>query len=163
MQSEMGLGMIFQYLGDDHIASRFKKNFATLMKTEADNITMTTNTSEAISMIANGYPFEPGDQVISYVNEYPANHYPWVVQQQRRGVELVLLGDVPFDSREAWELEVKIRSTRPPRAATIRPLSATEAEVELVVAEEGVSPGQACVFYDPTGTRIFGGGWIHRG
>ncbi len=77
--------------------------------------------------------------------------------------EINWLGDVPFDSREAWELEVKIRSTRPPRAATIRPLSATEAEVELVVAEEGVSPGQACVFYDPTGTRIFGGGWIHRG
>lgn len=100
MQSEMGLGMIFQYLGDDHIANRFKKNFAALMKTDADNITMTTNTSEAISMIANGYPFEPGDQVISYVNEYPANHYPWVVQQQRRGVELVLLSDVPFEQTD---------------------------------------------------------------
>ncbi|MEJ6388425.1 tRNA 2-thiouridine(34) synthase MnmA [Gymnodinialimonas ulvae] len=77
--------------------------------------------------------------------------------------EINWLGDAPFDSRETWELDVKIRSTRPPRAATVRPLSATEAEVELVVAEEGVSPGQACVFYDPTGTRIFGGGWIHRG
>ena len=100
MQSEMGLGMIFEYMGEDHIANRFKKNFAALMKTEADNITMTTNTSEAISMIANGYPFEPGDQVISYVNEYPANHYPWVVQQKRRGVELVLLGDVPFEQTD---------------------------------------------------------------
>ncbi len=77
--------------------------------------------------------------------------------------EINWLGDAPFDSREAWELDVKIRSTRPPRGATIRPISATEAEVELVVAEEGVSPGQACVFYDPTGTRIFGGGWIHKG
>ena len=100
MQSEMGLGMIFEYMGEDHIANRFKKNFAALMKTEADNITMTTNTSEAISMIANGYPFEPGDQVISYVNEYPANHYPWVVQQKRRGIELVLLGDVPFEQTD---------------------------------------------------------------
>lgn len=77
--------------------------------------------------------------------------------------EINWLGDVPFDSVEAWELEVKIRSTRPPRAATIRPISATEAEVELIVAEEGVSPGQACVFYAPEGGRIFGGGWIHRG
>ena len=34
---------------------------------------------------------------------------------------------------------------------------------ELVVAEEGVSPGQACVFYDPDSSRIFGGGWIWRG
>ncbi|MBF9041910.1 tRNA 2-thiouridine(34) synthase MnmA [Rhodobacterales bacterium HKCCE4037] len=77
--------------------------------------------------------------------------------------EINWLGDAPFDSRDAWELDVKIRSTRPPRGATIRPVSATEAEVELVVAEEGVSPGQACVFYDPAGSRIFGGGWIHRG
>ncbi|HID67519.1 MAG TPA: tRNA 2-thiouridine(34) synthase MnmA [Roseibacterium sp.] len=77
--------------------------------------------------------------------------------------EINWLGDVPFDSREVWDLEVKIRSTRPPRAATIRPVSATEAEVELIVAEEGVSPGQACVFYAPEGGRIFGGGWIHRG
>lgn len=77
--------------------------------------------------------------------------------------EINWLGDVPFDSQETWELEVKIRSTRPPRSAVIRPISATEAEVELFVAEEGVSPGQACVFYAPEGGRIFGGGWIHRG
>jgi tRNA-specific 2-thiouridylase len=35
--------------------------------------------------------------------------------------------------------------------------------VELIVAEEGVSPGQACVFYETGGTRVFGGGWIHKG
>jgi tRNA-uridine 2-sulfurtransferase len=45
----------------------------------------------------------------------------------------------------------------------IRPVSATEAEVELLVAEEGVSPGQACVFYAPEGSRVFGGGWIWKG
>ncbi|MDB4766199.1 aminotransferase class V-fold PLP-dependent enzyme [bacterium] len=97
----VGRGLLFEYTGDEHIAKRFHQNFAALMKTTADNITMTTNTSEAISMIANGYPFEPGDQVISYVNEYPANHYPWVVQAKRRGVELILLSDtdVPQEDR----------------------------------------------------------------
>jgi len=49
------------------------------------------------------------------------------------------------------------------RAAILRPLSATTAEVELLVPEEGVSPGQACVFYEDGGSRIFGGGWIWRG
>ncbi|WP_417272412.1 tRNA 2-thiouridine(34) synthase MnmA [Celeribacter halophilus] len=77
--------------------------------------------------------------------------------------EINWLGDAPFTSREEWVLDVKVRSTRPPREAIIRPISDTEAEVELVVAEEGVSPGQACVFYDPDGSRIFGGGWIWRG
>lgn len=77
--------------------------------------------------------------------------------------EINWLGDEPFDSRPEWELSVKVRSTRPPRPALIRPLSATEAEVELYTPEEGVSPGQACVFYDPASPRIYGGGWIHRG
>lgn len=74
--------------------------------------------------------------------------------------EINWLGDAPFDSQPEWQLSVKVRSTRPPREAILRPISATEAEVELLSAEEGVSPGQACVFYETGGTRIFGGGWI---
>ncbi len=77
--------------------------------------------------------------------------------------EINWLGDAPFTSQVEWQLSVKVRSTRPPREAVIRPLSETNAEVELVVPEEGVSPGQACVFYAPEGSRIFGGGWIWRG
>ncbi|GGB07783.1 tRNA 2-thiouridine(34) synthase MnmA [Allosediminivita pacifica] len=77
--------------------------------------------------------------------------------------EINWLGDEPFTSRDEWHLSVKVRSTRPPRDAVIRPISETEAEVELVTPEEGVSPGQACVFYAPEGSRIFGGGWIHKG
>ncbi|MEO1293935.1 MAG: aminomethyltransferase beta-barrel domain-containing protein, partial [Pseudomonadota bacterium] len=55
-----------------------------------------------------------------------------------------------------------VRSTRPPRGARIKPVSGTAANVELLVAEEGVAPGQACVFYAPGGTRVLGGGWIKR-
>ncbi len=77
--------------------------------------------------------------------------------------EINWLGDAPLTSRPEWHVAVKVRSTRPPRDAVIRPISETEAEVDLVTPEEGVSPGQACVFYDPDGTRIFGGGWIWRG
>ena len=77
--------------------------------------------------------------------------------------EINWLGDVPFTSRPSWELSVKIRSTKPPVEAVVRPLSDTEAEVELLVPEQGVSPGQACVFYAPEGSRVFGGGWIWRG
>ena len=77
--------------------------------------------------------------------------------------EINWLGDEAFDSRAQWHLAVKVRSTRPPRAAIMRPLSATTAEVELLEPEEGVSPGQACVFYEGNGSRIFGGGWIWRG
>ncbi len=77
--------------------------------------------------------------------------------------EINWLGDDPFTSRDEWHVSVKVRSTRPPREAIIRPLSETTAEVELLTPEEGISPGQACVFYDPNSSRIFGGGWIWRG
>uniref|UniRef100_UPI003870519B tRNA methyl transferase PRC-barrel domain-containing protein n=1 Tax=Tabrizicola sp. TaxID=2005166 RepID=UPI003870519B len=77
--------------------------------------------------------------------------------------EINWLGDAPLQTRAEWHVAVKVRSTRPPRPAVIRPLSATEAEVELIEAEDGVSAGQACVFYAPEGGRIFGGGWIWKG
>ena len=77
--------------------------------------------------------------------------------------EVNWLGDAPFDSQPEWHVAVKVRSTRPPTEAVIRPISATEGTVELVAAEAGVSPGQACVFYDRDSSRIFGGGWIHKG
>lgn len=77
--------------------------------------------------------------------------------------EVNWLGDAPFDSRSEWHVAVKVRSTRPPTEAVIRPISATEGTVELVAAEAGVSPGQACVFYDRDSSRIYGGGWIHKG
>ncbi|MEL6608376.1 MAG: tRNA 2-thiouridine(34) synthase MnmA [Pseudomonadota bacterium] len=76
--------------------------------------------------------------------------------------EVNWLGDAPFNSQEAWTVGVKVRSTRPPRDAIIRPTGPRTAEVELIVAEEGVSPGQAAVFYAPEGGRVLGGGWITR-
>ena len=77
--------------------------------------------------------------------------------------EINWLGDAPLMSKSEWPIAVKVRSTRPPIDAIMRPISDTSAVVELLVPEEGVSPGQACVFYDPESSRIFGGGWIHKG
>ena len=96
---------------------RFHRNVAALLKTTASNISYVHNTAEALSMVANGYPFSPGDQIISYIHEYPSNHYPWLMQQ-RRGVELVLLNDyapqegcVEGDKPKGWsmtDLEKKV-------------------------------------------------------
>ncbi|XAT60622.1 tRNA 2-thiouridine(34) synthase MnmA [Rhodobacteraceae bacterium Araon29] len=72
------------------------------------------------------------------------------------------LGDAPLGSQPEWQVAVKVRSTRPPREAILRPLDGGRAEVELLNPEEGVAPGQACVFYHPDGSRILGGGWITR-
>jgi tRNA-specific 2-thiouridylase len=60
------------------------------------------------------------------------------------------------------EVFIKVRSTRPPRPAWLS-RGANGIEVDLVDSEEGVSPGQACVFYDAAEgqARVLGGGFIH--
>src|SRR4051812_3790758 len=62
---------------------------------------------------------------------------------------------------EGLEIFVRVRSTRAPQPAWLRAADGGY-EVELVGGEEGVSPGQACVFYDaPLGqARVLGGGFI---
>jgi tRNA-specific 2-thiouridylase len=59
------------------------------------------------------------------------------------------------------EVFVKVRSTRPPQPAWLG-VGTGGVEVELIDGEEGVAPGQACVFYDaPSGqARVLGGGFI---
>jgi tRNA-uridine 2-sulfurtransferase len=73
------------------------------------------------------------------------------------------IGDGELDRAigEGLEIFVRVRSTRPPQPAWLRGAGG-QYEVELVVGEEGVSPGQACVFYDaPSGqARVLGGGFI---
>jgi tRNA-specific 2-thiouridylase len=74
------------------------------------------------------------------------------------------LGDGDFAAAPAggWDFSVKVRSARPPVPARVVPTGPTSAEVALSAPEEGVAPGQACVFYAPEGARMFGGGWIAR-
>jgi tRNA-specific 2-thiouridylase len=71
-------------------------------------------------------------------------------------------GDIDHALCAGWhEIFVKVRSTRPPCPAWLS-RGRDGIEVDLVEGEEGVSPGQACVFYDaPAGqARVLGGGFI---
>jgi tRNA-specific 2-thiouridylase len=78
--------------------------------------------------------------------------------------DLNWLGDGSIDEtiERQPEIYVKVRSTRPPQAAWLRRGADADLEVELIGGEDGVSPGQACVFYDAAEgqARILGGGFI---
>ena len=60
------------------------------------------------------------------------------------------------------EIFVKVRSTGKLLSAKIDIQNQNNAEVNLKISEDGISPGQACVFYkkDDLGYKVLGGGWI---
>ena len=57
---------------------------------------------------------------------------------------------------------VKVRSTGKLLDAKVNFNDQNNAKVDLVETEDGISPGQACVFYnkDTLGYKVLGGGWI---
>lgn len=70
----------------------------------------------------------------------------------------------PEQHAKGEEIFVQIRSSRPPVPAYLF-VGPDETSVEFAAAEEGVSPGQACVFYASGGphARVLGGGFIVSG
>ncbi|KPB00489.1 tRNA 2-thiouridine(34) synthase MnmA [Ahrensia marina] len=75
------------------------------------------------------------------------------------------LGDMPVSEipQDGVDILVRVRSTRPPRPARLFNKDGM-VTVEVIDGEQGVSPGQACVFYDGqgAGSRVLGGGFIDK-
>ena len=73
------------------------------------------------------------------------------------------LGDEPLEVFAAGggDILARIRSSGPLQPARVT-IDDDGATVDLARGEDGVSPGQACVFYaaDGGGERLLGGGWI---
>jgi selenocysteine lyase/cysteine desulfurase len=65
-------------------------SLAQLLNAEPSEIAFAKNTSEGISIFANGLDWRPGDEVVSIEREFPANFYPWKALE-KRGVALRLV------------------------------------------------------------------------
>lgn len=53
----------------------------------ADDVFFVPNTTHGISVVAEGFPWQAGDNVVLAAEEYPANQYPWM-NLRSRGVEV---------------------------------------------------------------------------
>ncbi|URD40183.1 tRNA 2-thiouridine(34) synthase MnmA [Methylobacterium tardum] len=78
--------------------------------------------------------------------------------------DLNWLGAGPVEAVRDLAVAVRVRSTRPPRPATLTAGPDGTAEIVLTEPEDGVSPGQACAIYADDGprARVLGGGTIRR-
>ena len=77
-------------------------------------------------------------------------------------IDLKNLNIITKDKRDFEnDLFVKVRSTGRLIKANID-IQNTSAKVNLLEEEQGIAPGQACVFYSKNsiGYKVLGGGWI---
>src|SRR6266852_816209 len=63
---------------------------ARLIGSSPDEVALIGPTSLGLSLFANGIDWQPGDEVICYLDDYPANVYPWL-NLRSRGVTIRLL------------------------------------------------------------------------
>ena len=73
----------------EHIAET-RNAVARFIGAHLDEISFTGPTSSGLNAIANGLDWANGDEVVCYLDDYPANVYPWLALE-RHGVKPVLL------------------------------------------------------------------------
>ncbi|HEX4796077.1 MAG TPA: aminotransferase class V-fold PLP-dependent enzyme [Humisphaera sp.] len=66
---------------------------AAMLNAHRDEVAFIKNTSEGISIVANGIDWKPGDQIVTTAVEYPANIYPWMELERSRGCKLVMVAE----------------------------------------------------------------------
>ncbi len=64
-----------------------RRRAAALLHADPQDIAFIKNTSEGVGIVAEGFPWQPGDNMVTAEDEYPANLYPWL-NLAGRGVEV---------------------------------------------------------------------------
>jgi cysteine desulfurase / selenocysteine lyase len=59
-------------------ANQVREAFALLMGADATEIALVPNTTTGIGLVAEGFPWRTGDNIVTLANEFPSNQYPWM-------------------------------------------------------------------------------------
>jgi cysteine desulfurase/selenocysteine lyase len=68
------------------LIEKTRASLADFLAVHPDEVCLLGSTSNALSVVAAGFPFQAGDNVVYYGDDYPSNVYPWLALQER-GVE----------------------------------------------------------------------------
>lgn len=75
-----------------------RADLARLVHASSDEIAFVTSTTQGINLVSEGFPWKPGDTVVTAAEEYPSNIFPWM-NLADRGVGLRL---VPSRDGRVW-------------------------------------------------------------
>ena len=63
---------------------------AGMLGARPEQVAFVRNTSDGLSTVANGLDWRPGDNLVTFRNEFPSNVYPWLRVRDALGVEVRL-------------------------------------------------------------------------
>lgn len=79
-----------------------RRALARLLQVNPDEVALMGATSNALSLIAAGFPFQSGDNVVIYRDDYPSNVYPWMALESKgvevRSIQVPRLGEITIEN-----------------------------------------------------------------
>jgi len=70
------------------VKERTRQLLAGLLGARPEQVAFMRNTSDGLSTVANGLDWRPGDNLVTFRNEFPSNIYPWLRVRDTLGVEV---------------------------------------------------------------------------
>ncbi len=101
---------------------------ARLSNADPGEIALVKNTSEGIATVALGFPWKPGDRIVAFHEEFPANYYIWKKLEEWKGVRVEWLSC--FDPLE--KIEAAARGARFLAISFVQYLSGYRADLAAI-------------------------------
>jgi selenocysteine lyase/cysteine desulfurase len=106
----------------------FRRAAATLVNAEPAEIAIVKNTSEGIATVALGLEWRPGDKVVAFREEFPANFYIWKKLEEWKGVRIEWLSYLDPLAR----IDAAARGARLLTISFVQYLSGYRADLEAI-------------------------------
>ena len=88
------------------VKEQARELLAWLLGARPEQVAFVRNTSDALSTVANGLTWKPGDNIVTFRREFPSNIYPWLRVRDVFGVEVRMCeerdGRVDLDELESF-------------------------------------------------------------
>jgi len=116
----------------DEVIGETRALAARLIEATPEEIAFVGSTSMGLAMVAAGLPWERGDSVVCYRDDYPANVYPWM-DLARRGVTVRFVEPKQFGNVTVEDVErVVDRTTRLVSLASVHFQSGWRLDVDKI-------------------------------
>jgi len=70
------------------VKERARGLLAGMLGARPEQVAFVRNTSDGLSTVANGLAWRPGDNIVTFRNEFPSNVYPWLRARNAYGIEV---------------------------------------------------------------------------